>query len=897
MSAMKRAWQLPAATRWALVVLAVSASGSGAQSLNRDIEWGYQQFLTREYRPFWDERYENLSLLSYRNFPIRPERPTYDPFGTYLLDGSELLRVEEYRTIDPTNSSRIPSGPSLGQFRNLVIMHDHYKNWSTRFMIGQRLPAHLAPMSHARAIFDGIRWDASSHRNMISVLTSRVSHRPSAGPRTIPFGTYLYAGRWQSQLGDIATFGATYANAHIRDTSQRKGDFRGVFPAEFDPSGSYFVIISDDSPEDGVGPLVYDVEAIANGVRVDGPPDVRLVADVVRVEDVAHIRQQGAWAVLSMPKGRLLKETQPGRGRYYSEGIPVVVDNRVTQVSGTDLLVYRFEVPPETERVQFRVLASGDYSLDVGASFPQSGLAERAWTDWHNLVRAPGNVHDGSNLGWVRLEYGFPTGLTNLGIDIAVDLWGTQVRGEFVNNTANYQLPIIGGHKRRRTNAWFINGVKAFDDHWRVGGEVYRMPHDYVNALPMWSHSANKALDYDMVEDNDDRDEWPDKYEHWDPLHPTYVINKGNDVDVDSQLSQVSRDYGYGGDFTYGVYPGLDEDQDGEPDTNVNQNEFADHTEPFLMYFTEPDAFAYGDDFNNNGVVDNRENDNRPDYPYNLDSEGYHVFGAFRGFDDALSGRVGRYEMDQDAGYGRNHVTYLEVGYTRRLQRLGRVNLRLRTKRVRDDIADPTYVSIVEPLSTTNRAIAIRPDHLLMVNSLATTAFAKSEYDEIAGLTVVNATKLDVNKRRDDRIAGDTITDWTWVSKADYHYPLGEHFTFTPMAKLLIERLGGPNDLIADRHTYELFPILRLDVALSEDTVLRGGVQGFPFKHRYRHRESTSSDFDARHYVIAFQTQRSYTGYNLNINVGLRRSREELINLRAGQDQEFTQFFVQARIL
>ena len=49
--------------------------------------------------------------------------------------------------------------------------------------------------------------------------------------------------------------------------------------------------------------------------------------------------------------------------------------------------------------------------------------------------------------------------------------------------------------------------------------------------------------------------------------------------------------------------------------------------------------------------------------------------------------------------------------------------------------------------------------------------------------------------------------------------------------------------------------------------------------------------------MITFHTRRSYTGYNASINVGLRRSREQLINLEAGSVRDFAQFFVQARIL
>ena len=55
------------------------------------LPWSRAQsrFLNREYYPWWHERYENYSLLSYRDYTARPDNPTYDPFGAYLLDGVE----------------------------------------------------------------------------------------------------------------------------------------------------------------------------------------------------------------------------------------------------------------------------------------------------------------------------------------------------------------------------------------------------------------------------------------------------------------------------------------------------------------------------------------------------------------------------------------------------------------------------------------------------------------------------------------------------------------------------------------------------------------------------------------------------------------------------------------
>ena len=889
----------------ALLALALAPGGASAQSLNRDIAWGDQQFLTREYRPFWDERYQNLSTLSYRNFPIRGERPRYDPFGAYLLDGRDLLRVNEYRTLEPDRSSLL-SGPSLGQFRNLVIMRDTYRDWSTRFMIGERLNAHLSPLTLNRANFEGLRLDASNHRNKVSLLTTRVSHRPRYSPKSLDFATYLYGGRWETRLGDMVTFGATFANVHHRDTRVRQGDFRGVFPSDFDGTGSYFVLVSDDSPTDHAGVTVYQVQAYVNGAPLDTPPDVRRVPEIARAEDVAHIRQDLAWAPMVMPANNMLKETQPGRGRYYSQGIPVTVGAEPLTVGGTDVLTFRFEVPPETERVEFRVLVAGDYSLDVGAAFPEATGGDKAWADWHNVLRAPGNVSDGSNLKWERLEYGFPTGLAQLGGDLRVTIDNTTIEAEYVRNAANFEFPLVGEHHRQETGAWFAK-VLHREGRWSVGGEVFDMPWDYHNSLPMWNPSSQSisgnsprrnVVTYEMVEDNDDRDEWPDKYEHWDPLDPVYINGKLNDpTRIDSELPQPSVEYGFARDFTYGVFPGLDEDEDGVPDTNVNQNEFADYSEPFLMYYVEPDEFAYGDDFNNNGVIDDRENDNQADFPYEVDTQGYHAFAAFEA-SERLGIRAGRYDVEQSAADGRNTVTYAELSYIDRRPAWGRINLQYRIKRVRDDIADPVYKEVVDPLASGNRATAIQPDLLLARNSLVSTAFAESVYDRVAGLTVTNATKVEVNRRLDDRSGqGKTITDWTWVTKADYGHRVG-NLTITPMVKLLKRQLSGPSDLLAELHTWELFPIVRFDLALTDDTALRFGVQGLPvFEHRYRNRESESSNFNARHYVLVFQTRSQYTGYDLSVNVGVRRSLERLIDTPSEQEREFTQFFVQARVL
>ena len=79
-----------------------------------------------------------------------------------------------------------------------------------------------------------------------------------------------------------------------------------------------------------------------------------------------------------------------------------------------------------------------------------------------------------------------------------------------------------------------------------------------------------------------------------------------------------------------GIFPGLDADQNGRPDINENVNRVPDYYEPFLLYEVSPDAYEYGDDMNNNAVIDVREDDQKADLPYDPDRRGGHLFGVFR---------------------------------------------------------------------------------------------------------------------------------------------------------------------------------------------------------------------------------------------------------------------------
>ncbi|MCY3763120.1 MAG: hypothetical protein OXH50_17880, partial [Gemmatimonadetes bacterium] len=62
----------------------------------------HAQFLNRQFYPRWQqEKYENLATIGYRGYDIDSEQRTFDAFGMYMLDGVEVFRLEEFRSIDP----------------------------------------------------------------------------------------------------------------------------------------------------------------------------------------------------------------------------------------------------------------------------------------------------------------------------------------------------------------------------------------------------------------------------------------------------------------------------------------------------------------------------------------------------------------------------------------------------------------------------------------------------------------------------------------------------------------------------------------------------------------------------------------------------------------------------
>ena len=103
-------------------------------------------------------------------------------------------------------------------------------------------------------------------------------------------------------------------------------------------------------------------------------------------------------------------------------------------------------------------------------------------------------------------------------------------------------------------------------------------------------------------------------------------------------------------------YPGLNVDWNLAGDNQHIDTDFSG--EPFITYYF--DSIQYGDDFNHNGIIDERENDTAIDLPYEQDSAGKHFFFKLRPFARTMM-TYGHYDIEQEYRGGRNLTDYFKI--------------------------------------------------------------------------------------------------------------------------------------------------------------------------------------------------------------------------------------------
>ena len=500
---------------------------------------------------------------------------------------------------------------------------------------------------------------------------------------------------------------------------------------------------------------------------------------------------------------------------------------------------------------------------------------------------------DGSDSGRkvVEFDYGIPTGQALYGLDWDLSLKGLKVKGELVANPQYFLFPVgsnAGKRFDKRSLGYFLTAQKEVGPI-EIGGEVFNLDPDYSGnydsirgGVPFFSDDCfvcPQMQEMFVMTDNDDNDQWPDE-----------MIN---------ELPSAEKS-------DSGIFPGLDENNDLIPDSDQNFNGIPDWTEPILFYDADPPDFIYGIDFNNNGVVDYRENDALPDYPYPRDRRGAHVVATKKGLGRwGKWASVGYYTMKEPAGGSKAKAIYARYEHNFTSPYLGKVRINEDIKQVQDDIRDDVYVwedvgftqripspvphlkgPMIEARDLNSQVFPPDVDPLNMRNSLVNTLFISSTFSQFSNLNVINSVQWIRNSQAEDEFDDGTqqeagvLSTFTMVNRLDYTISAG-NLNIRPMFKHLF--LREHSSILEDAtgegriRSFSIYaPIIRTRFDLTAKSNLQLGFQGFPFwRHTSLNRVDDSKDFKEWTVVLMMSNRSDHYGYALASQFGfIRTSRE-----------------------
>ncbi len=832
--------------------------------------------------------YRNYAEYSYRNYRSNLRvNPRYSFLGDFLAEGFRVFRLDDQR---PGRSLLSKDGVYRGMFNNLLIARNSYGRLNLALTVGDEVRTHLTPLTMQRAGFNGLRWEIEFANNRVTLLSTR-GFDNSEFPAFPTFSTpiddnftnfrgdleqefiieeddpvYTFGGHWETQAGDVLTLGMTFLNQQqINTGALRQDSFLAgsvPYPQMLSPQ-KLMLRITDDSPRSTdhgatIFTVFLEMEGTVGGVDtiISSDPRSPYFDGSLRSRTEGVAKKDGRW-----------------------------------EVRGEEELIITFELPEgsTSRRARFIVAAANDYRIAAAQQHQfYLNLSSRT-TPFMTLRRAAGEVSDGSNFRELVIDYGLNSGQTLYGMDFAADLAGFKLRGELSKNILYRKYPIISGRSlHHNTGAWYFQALRTFprQRHLSLGAEFFHVAPRYGGGydsrrggVVLYTDFGGEGTDpvvaeFPLVDDNDDNDRYSDDNEN---DHPGSF------------------------DLEAGVYPGLDEDNDNIPDDDRNANGIPDFEEPFLRYHSDPQEFVYGLDLNNNGVIDVRENDNKPDYPYDRDRRGRHYTVAAQPLPKLEVG-AGHYRIRALADPGRTVSTYVRAVYLYAHPERLEIELNHDSKRVKDSIPDPVYVfdpaRIVTPLEPPD------PDPLLQKNSWVHTSFAGVRWSRWAPLSLETNFKQVVNRMFDlghTRVSErDRRETRTMVNKVDYRMEWGR-FTVMPMYKRLWRRVDLDSREGAAVWEVQSAPILRVDYRVTGDMKVQMGQQGLrlPFlgidralafhldDQVRRYRSYTSTDF-----MLMLTLKGNYLGNVLTTNSGIQLHSREFNQVGAGADYKFTRFFV-----
>lgn len=620
-------------------------------------------------------------------------------------------------------------------------------------------------------------------------------------------------------------------------------------------------------------------------------------------------------------------------------------NRRYLETDGYDYLLFWFEIPKKAgvdaqgnaitvpvDEVEFHAKAGNDYKIsmsevykDISADASKFGGQSARY--FHVVKEAPGNVKDLSNLEWITFKFSVETANMILGFTVDANVKGFSLKAEFDKNFSFYQYPSQSSKKYHESaSAYYVNLKKEFGK-FAVGTEVFNIDNNYSTTFEnmdpsyFWMNTIgysswneeflsdvsniggssgkvasgssgylNNTMVIESVDDNDDKDRYPDFH----MVGGVLTITPDAWALIPGLYSNV-RDMN-------GVFPGLDTNGDQRPDINENENLVPDYSEPFLLYNVDPDEYSFGDDFNQNHVIDNREDDDKPDYPYNKDTRGFHLFGSW-GSEQGMKLTAGVIQTGQPIGGGKTNVKYGKIEYSRFIPFYANVNFATIFKKTKDDIYDNVFRVSRELTTTMRDSLSLQYnvffefqgiiperyyDPMDYRDSYVSTSFFETKLFRVPNLTIGLKFKYDINHQNETSFQkeNDTI-DRSQVLRADYRYTY-HSILLMPQVKFMARKYTNHNGLERPFHEQYFYPIFRAEYPLTLSTTFRFGMQGFPgIKYKAktvlpainstaRNLVNDQMDYDTRDYVFMISNRSLYNGYDFSLNFGYQVNWQQL---------------------
>ena len=786
------------------------------------------------------EQYSNYARDNYERYTnvFLEGSPFYDIYGNYITQGWLVYDWTEDYPED--NASLITKNPRFRSwFDNLLISSSHSGQFHSSLMVGDAIRTTLTPLTFSKPRFDGIQWDLLSDKYAVTLLSSRVSNTGEISSTEIGGAvqantfTNLWAAKGQVQIGDFASMGMTFVNAAHRNTSVPFGDnsLNGLLsgPMNADFVRSIVVRISDDSPEDGEGgALLSRWRIFINGIEHTD--------DIIPTVE-GGLRRRG-----------------------------------VIEASGTDIITLTYNIEDfspsiddeiddfrEIEQIEIGLVLANDYRVDVTSNKQTNNLGTPVFLP---VLRAPGNVKDGSNQAFHKFDYGLPTGTRMLGFDLAINgVEGFDLKGEFVRNFqyrrfSNENITKNQNLATNKADAFYLTAQKR-SYPWTFFGELFSIDADYStrafipNAEGEVFYDNEQRHIYEFVDDNDDQDELAD----W--TRRTFG-------------SRVNTRQGQGLLADNAVFPGIDEDNDDISDFNRNFNAQPDYEEPFLRFDVEAPEFLFGLDMNSNGVIDRFEDDNEADYPYKLGRRGYNLYTALEVIPNTTV-MLGRLDQRLLQTARENQSTYFLLTAKKEFPEKDlTVQLIVNPRKVQDDIPDDVLLWKDLP-GTRGRAVFTR-DILAARDAFINTSYLEVHYNQYLPLTakIKHEFYNQVGSKQDD------LRDQGFfgiVTKGKYTTDIRGWELEPRWKQIYSNRVPAQRSTLKTRELTEISSLLAVR-PINRNISFVAGAEYEIFNNLRDKPDPLPSGYllDGRTLILAGQVSNNsaYLGYALTTNVGVR---------------------------